>query len=139
SSGHVGAASFAGSQNRPRRAWSAAAGGWAVVIPHGNEIYAPSRNADGTTNRDYQPGGVHGLNCGPTGGCTNSQVWPVPPELQALLASRPRPNEPFVLESPALRQIGDRGIDNNTFLYQVATGFEGRLPFRDWTWEAYGS
>jgi iron complex outermembrane recepter protein len=132
-------ASFSDTQNRTRRVWSPAAGGWAVVIPHGNELYAPSLNEDGTTNRDYQPGGVHDLNCGPTGGCTNSEVWPVPAELAALLASRPRPNEPFVLESPALRQSGDRGIDNNTFMYQVATGFTGQLPFNDWTWEAYGS
>jgi len=132
-------ASFSDTQNRTRRVWSPAAGGWGVVIPHGDGIYAPSLNEDGSTNRDYQPGGVHGLNCGPTGGCTNSQVWPVPAELATLLASRPNPNAPFVLESPALRQSGDRGIDNNTFTYQVATGFSGELPFKDWTWEVYGS
>ena len=132
-------ANFSDTQNRTRRVWSPAAGGWAVVIPHGDDIYAPSLNDDGTTNRDFQPGGVYGLGCGSEGGCTNSQVWPVPPELAALLASRPDPDAPFVLESPALRQSGDRGIDNNTTIYQVATGFTGILPFRDWTWEVYGS
>jgi len=132
-------ANFSDTRNKTRRVWSPAAGGWGVSIPHGNGIYAPSLKADGSTDRDYQAGGVYGLACGPTGGCTNSQAWPVPPELAALLASRPRPNESFVLESPALRQIGDRGIDNNTTIYQFATGFTGDLPFRDWTFEAYAS
>jgi iron complex outermembrane receptor protein len=132
-------ANFSDTRNKTRRVWSPAAGGWAVSIPHGNEIYAPSRNADGSTNRDYMSGGIYGLNCGASGGCTNSQVWPVPTELAALLASRPQPNAPFVLESPALRQIGDRGIDNNTTIYQFATGLNGKLPFKDWTFEAYVS
>lgn len=132
-------ASFTDTRNRTRRVWSPAAGGWGVIIPHGDEIYAPSLNDDNTTNRDYRPGGIYGLNCGETGGCTNSEVWPVPDELSLLLSARPNPNAPFVLESPALRAIGDRGIDNNTTIYQFATGFTGELPFRDWTWEAYGS
>jgi len=132
-------ANFTDTRNKTRRVWSPAAGGWAVVIPHGSGLYEPSLNEDGTTNRDYQAGGVYGLNCGPTGGCTNSEVWPVPTELAALLASRPDPDAPFVLESPALRQIGDRGIDNNTTIYQITTGFEGKLPVSDWTFEAYVS
>ncbi len=132
-------ANFVDTQNKTRRVWSPAAAGWAVVIPHGDSLYAPSLNSDGSTNRDYQAGGVYGLNCPPTGGCTNSQTWPVPTELAALLASRPHPEEPFVLEGPALRQIGDRGIDNNTTTYQFLTGLSGAMPFGDWTWETYGS
>lgn len=130
---------FADTSNKTRRVWSPAAGGWAVVIPHGDEIYAPSVDENGNTLREYQEGGIYGLSCPPTGGCTNSQVWPVPDELAQLLASREDPNAPFVLESPALRQIGDRGIDNNTSTYQVVTGLMGELPFNDWTWEFYGS
>ena len=132
-------ANFSDTQNRTRRVWAPASGGWGVVIPHGSAIYEPSLNSDGTTNRDYLAGGVHGLNCDPTGGCTISEAWPVPPELAALLAARPDPEAPFVLDSPALRQIGDRGIDNNTFMYQVTTGLEGSLPVGDWTFEAFGS
>ncbi len=132
-------ANFIDTRNKTRRVWSPAAAGWAVVIPHGDGIHAPSLNEDGTTNRDYLAGGIYGLDCPATGGCTNSQTWPVPPELAALLASRPDPDEPFVLESPALRQIGDRGIDNNTTTYQFLTGLSGELPLGDWTWEAYGS
>jgi len=132
-------ANFIDTRNKTRRVWSPAAAGWAVVIPHGDAIYAPSLNEGGTTNRDYLAGGIHGLACPATGGCTNSQVWPVPPELAALLASRPKPDEPFVLESPALRQLGDRGIDNNTTTYQFLTGLSGDLSLGDWTWEAYAS
>ncbi len=132
-------ASFTDTRNRTRRVWSPAAGGWGVVIPHGSDLYEPSVDDDGNTLREYQPGGLYGLECGATGGCTNSEVWPVPPEMAALLASRPEPDAPFVLQSPALRQLGDRGIDNNTTTYQFLTGFMGDLPFRDWTWELYGS
>ena len=59
-----------------------------VAVPHGNNVYAPSVDAQGNTLAAYRPGGAHGLNCGPTGGCTVSQVWPVTPEFQALLDSR---------------------------------------------------
>src|SRR5690606_38442190 len=130
---------YADTRNNTRRAWSPTAGGWAVVIPHGDEIYAPSIDENGDTLRENQHGGIYGLDRGPVGGCTNSEVWPVPDDLAELLASRPDPNAPFVLESPALRQIGDRGIDNNTTTYQLVTGLMGELPFRDWTWELYGS
>src|SRR5690606_25194799 len=30
------------------------------------------------TNPDFMAGGRYGLNCGPVGGCTNRQVFPVP-------------------------------------------------------------
>lgn len=132
-------ANFTDTRNKTRRVWSPAAGGWGVVIPHGSDIYAPSLDENGNTLREYQAGGIYGLDCGPVGGCTNSEVWPVPDELAELLASRPDPDAPFVLESPALRQIGDRGIDNNTTSYQFTTGLLGELPFRDWSWELYGS
>jgi outer membrane receptor protein involved in Fe transport len=73
-----------------------AVSGWGTLIPHGNAVYTgnaalntpSSLNADGTTNAAYRSGGRFGLNCGPTGGCTNSQVFPVSPELATLLASR---------------------------------------------------
>src|SRR5690606_9528876 len=60
-----------------------------AIIPHGDEIYEPSLMEDGvTTDPAYRPGGVYGLNCPPTGGCTESQAFPLPPELEFLLASR---------------------------------------------------
>ena len=61
---------------------------WGVTIPYGTGVYAPSLNANGTTNAAYLAGGAFGLNCPATGGCTNSQAFPVPPELATLLNSR---------------------------------------------------
>ena len=70
---------------------SPAIGGWGLIAVHGNGVYAPSLNGDGTTNAAYRAGGQYGLNCAPTGGCTKSQAFPVSPELGALLDSRPNP------------------------------------------------
>jgi outer membrane receptor protein involved in Fe transport len=76
-----------------------AVSGWGTLIPHGSAVYTgntalnipSSLNGDGTTNVAYRPGGRFGLNCGPTGGCTNNDVFPVSPELTALLNSRVLP------------------------------------------------
>src|SRR6185312_6722602 len=77
---------------------SPATGGWSSTIPHGSGVYAPSLAADGkTTLAQYTAGGQFGLNCPATGGCTNSQAYPVSPELGALLDSRPNPNQPYNL------------------------------------------
>ena len=60
-------------------------------------VYAPSLAADGSTLAAYRAGGQFGLNCPATGGCTNSQAYPVSPELAALLDSRTDPNQSFNL------------------------------------------
>ena len=70
-------------------------GGFGVIIPFdaqpdGNQTYLPSLNlATGATRPEYRTGGVKGTTCAPTGGCTMSQAYPVPPELRTLLESRP--------------------------------------------------
>ena len=69
---------------------------WGAPIPFGTNVYTgdalrgipSSLNFDGTTNAEYLPGGRFGLNCPATGGCTERQAWPVPPEVAALYASR---------------------------------------------------
>src|SRR5690606_8245515 len=43
---------------------------------------------------DYLAGGTRGTSCAPTGGCTISQVYPVPSELRTLLDSRSTPTYP---------------------------------------------
>src|SRR5690606_32227811 len=64
-----------------------------AVVPHGSEIYAPSLAADGvSTLPAFQAGGTLGLNCPPVGGCTESQAFPMPPEIEFLLASRDDPD-----------------------------------------------
>ncbi len=109
---------------------------WGTYVPHGTDIYAPSVNALGDTLPAYQPGGLYGLNCAPTGGCTNSQAWPTSPELTQLLDSRPFPNRPWSMSS-FTDYAGKRTTVNDVQTYQFLAGFEGTLPNNDWTWEAY--
>ena len=65
---------------------------WGVIMPYGNDTFTGSltdpNNPGSATRPEYLSGGRLGLNCGPTGGCTNSQVFPVPGELATLLNSR---------------------------------------------------
>ncbi len=118
--------------------YAAATGGRGVEIPYGSDIYAPSVDANGNTLLAFLPGGIHGLACAPTGGCTNSEVWPVSPQLATVLDSRARPNEPWQLG--AVPTWGPpRSTENSVTSYQMVAGFEGRFSNRDWTWEAYAS
>src|SRR5690606_31982310 len=59
----------------------------------GDQVSLPSlNNSTGQTYADYLPGGTRGTSCAQTGGCTMSQVYPVPDELRTLLDSRASPN-----------------------------------------------
>jgi outer membrane receptor protein involved in Fe transport len=134
--------------------YSRSTGGWSSLIPHGNGVYAPSVDANGTTGPDYLTGGRFGLNCPATGGCTNSQAFPTPPLLTALVDSRqvdPDGNTPGgVAPGPAgtgqnlpwqlnhvLTWAGPRSTHNSTTSYQIVTGLEGSFANSDMTWEAY--
>src|SRR5690606_13934444 len=76
--------------------YSPALGGWGVQLPYGDDIYAPSVDQNGNTLPAYLLGGVYGLECPAVGGCTNSQAFPVTPELQTLRDSRQLdPDGPF--------------------------------------------
>ncbi|HEY8521938.1 MAG TPA: TonB-dependent receptor [Gammaproteobacteria bacterium] len=136
-----------------------AIGGFGATIPYGDGIYAPSLAEDGvTTLPEYREGGAYGLNCPATGGCTNSQAFPVPEQLRALLDSRgpdvlsttefdPNTGQPLVVQgrnSPwgiggVFDFLPPRSMENTSNLYQVLAGFRGDLPLRDWSWEAYYS
>ena len=86
---------FASSKTYTRREPAPILGGFNVVIPFdsqldGEDIYLPSLDINtGQTVSSYLAGGVHGTSCAPTGGCTISEVYPVPAELRTLLESRP--------------------------------------------------
>jgi iron complex outermembrane receptor protein len=118
--------------------FSPAANGWGVLIPYGNDIYAPSVDADGNTLPAYMEGGSLGLACPPVGGCTNSQAFPVPPELARLLDSRDNPNAPWQLNK-VLDFLGPRSSSNDSDNFQIIVGFEGDFPNNNWTWEVYAS
>ncbi|MCC6202770.1 MAG: TonB-dependent receptor [Gammaproteobacteria bacterium] len=149
---------FVNTTNRQVLQPSGAVGGFSATVPYGNAIYGPSRAADGSTLPAYQAGGAYGLNCPATGGCTNSQAFPVSPELAALLNARganvyPTTNRTFDpvtgVEIPtqgvdAPWRLGStmdflppRTIENTTNLFQILVGLRGDLGLGDWTWEAY--
>src|SRR5690606_8457191 len=111
---------------------------WGAYVPHGSQIYAPSVDEQGNTLPAYLPGGLYGLNCAPVGGCTNSEVWPTPPELTQLLDSRPNPDAPWSMSG--FKTIpGNRSTLNVVHTDLFLVGFVSESPVRDWTWEAYVS
>jgi outer membrane receptor protein involved in Fe transport len=109
-----------------------------ALVPHGDRVYAPSVDANGNTLPAYLAGGRHGLNCAPTGGCSVSQVWPVPAELQALLDSRPNREADWTMSRIAY-WYPNRASDNETKLSEFIVGLEGTIGSTDWTWEGYTS
>lgn len=132
-------------QSKTRRIFteSPAIGGWGMVAPYGNEMYAPSLNANGTTNIAYLPGGQYGLNCEADGvaGCTESEAWPVSPELASLLNSRPNQNENysfnFGLDFASFGAPGahHRSIYSETRTDQLSGGLKGEIAAIDGGWD----
>ncbi|MCX7036314.1 MAG: TonB-dependent receptor [Proteobacteria bacterium] len=138
-----------------------AVGGFGASVPHGTAIYGPSLAADGvTTLTEYRAGGSRGTSCPATGGCTNSQAFPVSTQLAALLDARGpsvfaktgRTFDPVTGVEIPVQGVNSpwnfgattdflpaRTIENNTNLFQVLAGFRGDLGLGDWTWEAYFS
>lgn len=127
---------FTDTYGQYRRRVGGMVGGWGGSVPHGNRLYEPSLNDDGTTNLDYLAGGRFGLNCPDMGGCSVSQVWPTSPEATALLDSRPDP-EADVPVGIATTWFGNvrNGVEVRS--YQAVFGLDGIIPQNDWTWEAY--
>jgi len=150
----VGQAMVTRTENRTALgATSDTIGVWGVEIPFGTELYAPSvtnLGADGlpntgdtgedmTTLPAYRPGGLYQLNCPAVGGCTETQAWPVPPEVEALMMSRPDPNMNLWAnrtQDDLRYQLGDaRGSTNQTTMMQLSLGLEGELPSGNDFWD----
>jgi iron complex outermembrane recepter protein len=126
---------------------------WGVPIPFSDAVYTgdpahgipSSLNADGTTNAAYRAGGRFGLNCPATGGCTQKQAWPVPPQISQLFQSRSTTagfgngaQAPLWLNAPPdwLRQaIGPRGGDITTTTSQFSLGAEGDFANKNQHWD----
>jgi iron complex outermembrane recepter protein len=62
----------------------------------------------------------------------------LPADLVSLLNSRPKPNAPWTLYQ-STDYLGPEQLLNTTDVWQATVGLKGKLPFRDWTWEVYGS
>jgi iron complex outermembrane recepter protein len=151
-----------------RSQYSPPIGGWSVNIPYGTgrncqtvgvingtcqntDTFSPTSTfitqpvgaatsfATLPTLPIYLPGGAAGLNCPALGGCTNSQAFPIASaELNTLLSSRADPNAPWLLARVA-DYLPVRSTINDVTTFQVISGLEGKLPIKDWTWEAYVS
>jgi iron complex outermembrane receptor protein len=134
-----------------------ALGGNAAFIPYGDrDIYIDSvananallgydRNmkpiwdsallAASPTKAAYLPGGAYGLNCPATGGCSESNVFPMPAEVRLLMNSRPNPNDDIRLNRP-LDFIGGRQTQTDTTTFQMVVGLDGELA-NGWAWDTY--
>jgi outer membrane receptor protein involved in Fe transport len=147
---------FTQTETKTLMGWSPATGiAWGAQIPHGTGIYAPSLAANGTTLPEYRPGGSRGLNCAPTGGCTNSEAFPVPTELAQLLDSRrldPDGTGPLPLGPPGsganatwtLARAQDylgipRSTTNKGQTFQLLSGLRGNIDNIDGSWDVYVS
>lgn len=148
-----GHATFARTATKTSSQFSPAVPGWAVDIPHGDGIYAdsfanpatailgydpvtgrPIFDPNAPTDIAYQSGGAFGLNCGPIGGCTNSEVFPKTPEVNALLDSRFNPNGDVTI-GRVLDFLGERTTENTTTNFQIVAGVEGEFG-RSFYWDA---
>jgi iron complex outermembrane recepter protein len=138
---------------------SPAIGGWGLIGLHGNGIYGPSvvslgtdglpntgdAGEDMTTNPAYLAGGQYGLNCGPVGGCSKSQAFPVSPELAALLDSRPDPEANWSFNYGM--DFGDFGAPGNYYrsvfsesrTNTLSFGLNGKIDGIDGTWDVIAS
>jgi iron complex outermembrane recepter protein len=133
-------------------------GTWGVLVPYGNGRNCQTigitsggcQDADTVTDfmgpyafrptlPAYLPGGSAGLNCPAIGGCTNTQAFPVPAQLAALLNSRPNANGDWAMNLPLDFLNAPRGTNGETTNYQLVFGFRGELPVKDWTWDTYVS
>ena len=63
---------------------------------------------------------------------------PVPPQLAALLNSRPNPAAPWQLNQE-LDFLGPRSLDTRTNTYEILAGVKGKIGVRDWTYDLYAS
>jgi iron complex outermembrane recepter protein len=131
---------------------------WGAEIPFGTTLYRGDEmrgipnswndsNANGlvdgaeVTNPSYLPGGRFQLNCNLDGkvGCTESEAFPLPPEMVALMSTRRLPQENLWMNRPPdwLRQAegGGRRSESTTNIMQLSIGLEGELADGRHSWD----
>jgi outer membrane receptor protein involved in Fe transport len=142
---------------------------WGAGIPFGNAMYRGNPdvyrdipdswidvngdgipNAGDRTDAAYLPGGRFGLNCeaAPTAqtpwadglpGCTNSEAWPISPEVYNLMITRPGFNDILWAsrEPDWMRHSlgAGRSTTNVSQTMSFTLGLEGDLPSGDHQWD----
>jgi iron complex outermembrane recepter protein len=101
-----------------------------------NTVYTPVRSS-WSLNIPYCNPLSMGTYTAATCAATNA-AYPVPAQMATLLNSRPNPSAAWTLESTPT-YLGPRIANISTKVYQVMAGLDGKLPLKDWTWEAYVS
>ncbi|HTV80442.1 MAG TPA: TonB-dependent receptor plug domain-containing protein, partial [Steroidobacteraceae bacterium] len=71
------------------------------------------------------------------GSATQDSSW-LPADLLTLLNSRANPSAPWNLYQ-VIDYMGPETLQTTTDTWQMTAGLKGKLPFRDWTWDIYGS
>ncbi len=133
---------------------------WGAAVPFGNQLYRGSTNTyyeipdsllpNGTTNPAYTINGRFGVECdaAPTAampwldglpGCTNSEAWPVSPQIYNLMMTRPRPDETlWVSREPDWMRSAlgaGRSTNNITTTMSFTLGVEGDTPSGNHSWD----
>ncbi len=137
---------FATTETISRSFYNSMSGSVGVEIPYNDEIYEGNADfdipssvlANGNTHPDYLSGGLYGLNCPETGGCTNKQVYPLTPDLVTLLESRSTPDANYRVNIIPTA-FGRRRTENRNQTFNIMVGFEGDVPGTDWTWDVVAS
>jgi outer membrane receptor for ferrienterochelin and colicin len=131
------------------------------VDTNGNGIIEPNEPGD-RTDPAYLPGGRYGLNCNATPtaqapwhdglpGCTNSEAWPISPEVYNLMITRGNQNQLSTAAGPGANEIlwasrepdwmrsalgAGRSTNNITQTMSFTVGVEGDLPSGKHSWDA---
>jgi outer membrane receptor protein involved in Fe transport len=98
-------------------------------------------NSQVTSENGYAPAitiwGVSVPRYNTPGSATQDSSW-LPSSLVSLLNSRASPNAPWNLYQ-VIDYMGPESDITTTNTWQATAGLKGKLPFRDWTWDIYGS
>ena len=132
---------FASSETYTRQLPATLINGWGALIPY-------NAATDDPASPTYNPAVGHAV---PAALATllNGRVGPFPGA--ATFANYPvfgagagttAANTPWQLNmvpDPNNSWLAPRTTDNRNTNFQITFGLDGKLPYRDWTWEAYGS
>jgi len=117
--------------------------GWETTIPYNPTTDSPVNPNLDYTNRDVaaavraNPAAFPNPSFIPTG--AKGAQFPVPAELAILLNARPVKNGIWQPQWNPEDSLPPRSTYNTNEVWQVETGMNFTLPFRDWTAEAYAS
>jgi iron complex outermembrane receptor protein len=145
----VSQAYYARTETRSVSFYNSMSGSVGVEIPYNDSIYTGNEKfgipssvlANGSTDPRFLSGGLYGLDCPLTGGCTNKQVYPLTPDLVTLLNDRGSVanNNSNYRVNIIPTSFGRRRTENRNQTFNIMAGFEGNIPGTDLTWDVVAS